>query len=46
MDSGCRKSILELKVLWTDVDMIDLSVGRYLGISEVYVDGESLQDRF
>ncbi|MCP9761466.1 hypothetical protein [Lacihabitans soyangensis] len=46
MDSDFRKSYLELKVIWKDDDVLELSVkvsnGRYSGITEVYDTPETL----
>lgn len=48
MDTDYRKSLLELKVIWKDDHMIELSVKatneRYMGTTEVYTTSESLQD--
>ncbi|WP_031529525.1 hypothetical protein [Dyadobacter crusticola] len=43
-----KKSQLELKVIWKDDDMIELSVkasnGRYFGTTQLYVTAESLME--
>ena len=48
MDLDNRKSILQLKVIWKDDDLIELNViafnGRYLGTTEVYDDSISLKE--
>jgi len=48
MNTYSNKPFLELKVIWKDDDMIELSIkaanGRYFGTTEVYDTSQSLED--